>query len=246
MSGTESSPALLERSHSQHINEFTKKEKAEVTRTFKKAVKAGTLEELKAAIDEKHAQWWVPMAKEGGLFHLIFSSIDEDEDVETKTARFEKLNYLADLGGPLRAAALESMDKTPLLHSKVGLSSKSKDGKLPLHHACESGSVEDLQWLYAKETQQAFKGWLKSPSKDGTLPLTAAVASGRLEKVQWIVQHGAGVDFAEADGMQPLHQACKYGRHHLPLEPTARVPTTAYLTRDLSPVHSPLSQYGCV
>ena len=205
----------------------TIQEKKKLTMRYNIAASKGSQEDLKQAVDAG-AAWWKPTKQEdnhGGVFHKIFRNADDEAD-----ERLAALNYLSssDPGffkyQPFDRSTPEE-DRTPLFHSKVGLGSKDKDRSLPLHLACEHGSVSDLKWMVAVAGKDKFKDWLGEKNKGGLRPLDLAVGYDRLPIVRWLLKEccvgsdtvlqeplASPDDRYDEDGMQPLHHACKFGR----------------------------------
>ncbi|XP_063924675.1 uncharacterized protein LOC135138627 [Zophobas morio] len=78
-----------------------------------------------------------------------------------------------------------------------------KDGRLPLHYACEDGDLGVTEILLTNGAK------VDIPDKDGQLPIHYAYKHGTLNLVELLVTNGAKFDVPDRGGQLPMHYACR-------------------------------------
>ncbi|XP_063923663.1 serine/threonine-protein phosphatase 6 regulatory ankyrin repeat subunit C-like [Zophobas morio] len=81
-----------------------------------------------------------------------------------------------------------------------------KDGRLPLHYACEDGDLGVTEILLTNGAK------VDIPDGDGRLPIHYACKHGTLNLVELLVTNGAKFDVPDRGGQLPMHYACRNGR----------------------------------
>ncbi|XP_063930421.1 uncharacterized protein LOC135142611 [Zophobas morio] len=78
-----------------------------------------------------------------------------------------------------------------------------KDGRLPLHYACEDGDLDVASVLLK------YGAKVDVPDGNGRLPIHHASEHGNLSTVELLVTNGAKFEVPDRDGQLPIHYACR-------------------------------------
>ena len=92
-----------------------------------------------------------------------------------------------------------------LISNKQNINVKDNDGNTPLHIACKKKDVDTV--LYLTST---FNCDVSLTNDHGNLPLHFAVTSSDLQLVKSVANECTLIHMQNADGMAPLHIACKH------------------------------------
>ena len=102
--------------------------------------------------------------------------------------------------------ATKSLDviKLLLVECPSLLSSKNKEGKNPLHSACEKGNIEAVKCLVDLDANINAQGW-------GDTPLHIAARYRHDDIVSYLLDEGAVFTLKTSTGYTPLHEAAISG-----------------------------------
>ncbi|XP_063923842.1 receptor-interacting serine/threonine-protein kinase 4-like [Zophobas morio] len=100
-----------------------------------------------------------------------------------------------------------------LKENGANLNSPDGFGRLPIHYACEYGSLGAVKLLVDNGAKlnvlDGHGAKINSPDHDGRLPIHYACEFGDLDQVMLLKTNGAKVDIPDRNGRLPMHYASK-------------------------------------
>lgn len=135
------------------------------------------------------------------LKYLLSIGINPDSELNQETA----LGY---------ACSFDSMEALKLLLDNGASADGGSVKGEPLNDACLYGKTEIAQYLADKGANVNLVYKYKDGSSTDTA-LLQAVKSGSYEIIKLLVQHGAEVNYKDADGNTVLMNACMYGSKNI-------------------------------
>ena len=82
-----------------------------------------------------------------------------------------------------------------------------------LHHVCEQGDLEDVQFLFSYQTLVTLAQ--EKPKRSQLLPVQIAAKKGHIQVVRWILNKSQDINPSNKAGVSLLHIAALYGEENL-------------------------------
>ncbi len=90
------------------------------------------------------------------------------------------------------------------------ITSASKDGWQPVHHAAYRGHIELIKWIYVQRSRHPQVS-IEAPSAAGWRPVHVAACAGQLDVVRWLANRGVDIGAETGEGWTVLHAAAHGG-----------------------------------